>query len=107
MSSYDQKCRVCGCSEDRACWPPCSWVKGQGDICSTCNDAVRSLQEYFAAALFYRPGALMTEVKARMKVAAGGRPERLTRPKLKSAKPADLAKTAVAAVLALGIRAGL
>jgi hypothetical protein len=25
-------CRICGCSEDRACNPPCSWI--DDDLCS-------------------------------------------------------------------------
>ena len=33
MSSH-QQCRVCGCGDLRACWPPCWWVSE--DLCSPC-----------------------------------------------------------------------
>lgn len=29
-------CRVCGCTDDRACTPPCSWV--EPDLCSACRE---------------------------------------------------------------------
>jgi hypothetical protein len=29
-------CRVCGCTQDRACSPPCWWV--EWDLCSACVD---------------------------------------------------------------------
>lgn len=32
-------CRVCGCTDGRACWPTCSWVEdplGLGHLCSRC-----------------------------------------------------------------------
>jgi hypothetical protein len=28
-------CRKCGCADDRACDPPCSWV--EDDLCSACR----------------------------------------------------------------------
>lgn len=28
-------CRVCGCTDDEACWPPCHWV--DTDLCSACE----------------------------------------------------------------------
>ena len=31
-----RKCRVCGCTDHRACNPPCSWV--EEDLCSGCVD---------------------------------------------------------------------
>lgn len=31
-------CRVCGCTDDDACDPPCEWV--EPDLCSTCKDGV-------------------------------------------------------------------
>ncbi len=30
-------CRVCGCTDDNACQPPCSWVAA--DLCSACGGA--------------------------------------------------------------------
>jgi hypothetical protein len=32
--SEQQKCRICGCTQDRACDPPCEWV--ERDLCSGC-----------------------------------------------------------------------
>lgn len=31
-----RSCRVCGCTDDRACQPPCSWV--EPDLCSSCRE---------------------------------------------------------------------
>jgi len=30
----ERACRVCGCTEDNACWPPCWWTGP--DLCSAC-----------------------------------------------------------------------
>ena len=30
-------CRICGCGDLSACWPPCAWV--EPDLCSRCHDA--------------------------------------------------------------------
>lgn len=30
------RCRVCGCTDDRACSPPCSWADPQHTLCSAC-----------------------------------------------------------------------
>jgi hypothetical protein len=44
----ERTCRVCGCTDTRACNPPCSWEEPideggeQGDICSTCARAMLS-----------------------------------------------------------------
>jgi hypothetical protein len=36
------RCRVCGCTEDRACPGGCSWVEDprMGDLCSACDGAL-------------------------------------------------------------------
>jgi hypothetical protein len=39
LTISDQHCRTCGCTDDRACFPTCSWVDdplGLGDLCSRC-----------------------------------------------------------------------
>jgi len=36
VDQMERKCRVCGCTELRACNPPCSWIKE--DLCSACVD---------------------------------------------------------------------
>jgi hypothetical protein len=35
------KCRVCGCTEERPCDPPCEWYSA--GLCSTCARAVAAL----------------------------------------------------------------
>lgn len=27
-------CRFCGCTDDMACWPPCSWADRDHTICT-------------------------------------------------------------------------
>lgn len=34
------RCRVCGCTDDDACDPPCSWDDLDHTICSACVEAV-------------------------------------------------------------------
>ena len=43
------KCRICGCTEDRPCEPPCSWAHGgkRGPLCSVCEEFIRSLRVYW------------------------------------------------------------
>lgn len=41
-------CRTCGCTDTRACWPPCSWT--EPDLCSTCS-LVDHVTEALATAL--------------------------------------------------------
>jgi hypothetical protein len=41
------KCRVCGCTEDRACDPPCSWVDGEADLCTTCGETLLQMRAWF------------------------------------------------------------
>lgn len=62
------RCRVCKCTEDRACDPPCSWEAGQGDLCTTCADVVMAITKWRVDA--YRPSmaALMRECVARLPV---------------------------------------
>lgn len=44
----ERRCRTCGCTDERACLPSCSWVAE--DLCSACAalPAPGFLQEYFA-----------------------------------------------------------
>lgn len=58
------KCRVCGCTEDRACNPPCLWA--EEGLCSTCDEAITTVLGWMDRA--YRPSlrTLMVEVKARL-----------------------------------------
>ena len=40
-----QQCRVCGCTEDRACPGGCSWV--EKDLCSACTDTEEAQLKVF------------------------------------------------------------
>lgn len=45
----EPRCRICGCTWNTPCNPPCSWArttKGEGPICSTC-DAFRGVLDTF------------------------------------------------------------
>jgi hypothetical protein len=35
----ERQCRVCGCTDARACWPTCWWV--EADLCSMCAQRIR------------------------------------------------------------------
>lgn len=37
-------CRICGCTQDRACSSGCSWA--EPDLCSTCYDFRNELQQF-------------------------------------------------------------
>lgn len=82
------RCRVCGCTEIEACNPPCGWA--DGDLCTTCAEAVRSLLEWEESARlprlaplvreFYRAvGELRVELTAAGRELAAGAPR--TRPR--------------------------
>lgn len=52
-------CRICGCTDDRACEGGCSWANEGHTICSTCQDA--SLLAMSLRALFRQLDALAPE----------------------------------------------
>ena len=35
LGTGERACRVCGCTENNACWPPCWWISA--DLCSACG----------------------------------------------------------------------
>ena len=39
------KCRICGCTDERACAVGCSWI--QEDLCSVCADVERAIVDLF------------------------------------------------------------
>jgi hypothetical protein len=45
------KCRICGCTDERACPAGCGWEPYQGDICSVCAAFKRHLEAYNEDAL--------------------------------------------------------
>lgn len=44
-------CRVCKCTENRACWPLCDWEPSEKDLCDGCATAIRTLQGWADNAL--------------------------------------------------------
>jgi len=55
------KCRVCGCTEVRACQPPCSWAGPF--ICSNCHNAVSALRQWKEGANRANMTALLRELE--------------------------------------------
>lgn len=39
-----RRCRICGCTDDHACVPTCSWVSR--DMCSTCETFYKQVVNY-------------------------------------------------------------
>lgn len=64
-STPKQRCRVCKCTWEEPCNPPCSWTFP--DLCSTCADAAEAiavtLTDWTEAALHGNATALIREVK--------------------------------------------
>ncbi len=58
------RCRVCNCTEERACDPPCAWA--DRDLCTLCNDAVLELVKWLRGAYRTNKAALLREVARRM-----------------------------------------
>jgi len=55
-------CRVCSCTENEPCNPPCSWADRRETVCSNCYDMAQSLSEWFRSALKPDVIALAREV---------------------------------------------
>lgn len=45
----ERKCRVCGCTDERACSGGCAWVKGEPDLCTLCVNVERITQRIVTA----------------------------------------------------------
>lgn len=54
-------CRVCGCTQERACADSCSWITD--DLCSTCATAILAIQQWMEKA--YRPAGVRLIREAR------------------------------------------
>ncbi|HTA46351.1 MAG TPA: hypothetical protein VK789_28105 [Bryobacteraceae bacterium] len=52
-------CRVCACTEENACDPPCSWH--DETLCSGCAEAAAGLSSWFTGAVRPNPIALARE----------------------------------------------
>lgn len=59
------RCFVCGCTEDRACFPPCSWA--EKGLCTTCAEFREQLKAFLS-----RSEAPLSGI-ARLYTAIGGR----------------------------------
>jgi hypothetical protein len=53
-------CRVCHCSQDQPCDPPCSWEPYANSLCTNCAFAIRRLQDWSAGAHTPNFGRLIT-----------------------------------------------
>lgn len=62
----ERSCRICKCTERQACNGGCSWVAGEGDLCSVCAVAVEELAVWFSQALTPRIELLVAEAKVRV-----------------------------------------
>ncbi len=40
------KCRVCGCSQNEPCNPPCGWARAKGNLCTSCDDLAGNIREW-------------------------------------------------------------
>ena len=58
------RCRVCGCTEVNACYPPCGWQPGERDICTGCYEASRALEHWLHSARRANKAALWREVES-------------------------------------------
>jgi hypothetical protein len=44
------RCRICGCTQERACPAGCGWAPDEGDLCTVCASFRNELEEYFGQA---------------------------------------------------------
>ena len=66
------KCRVCKCTEDRACANSCSWAPGEGDLCTNCAAVVEAISHYREVAYRFSLIRLMAEADRPLAKASGG-----------------------------------
>lgn len=64
------KCKICHCTEERACENSCSWATAKqmkelktAPLCSNCAHILEELRAYQAVAWDFRTGALMNAVR--------------------------------------------
>ncbi len=65
------KCRVCKCTQDRACDNGCGWARGLGDLCTNCAEIVERIRDYSDIAYSFNWAGLKREV-AMPQTATGG-----------------------------------
>ncbi len=54
------KCRVCKCTDERACDNGCSWA--EPELCSNCAEIVAALSRYVEVAYSFNNAGLMREL---------------------------------------------
>lgn len=55
------KCRVCKCTQERACANGCGWARGEGDLCTNCAVIAEMIREYREVAYRFSLTRLMAE----------------------------------------------
>lgn len=58
-----KRCRLCKCTEDEACNPPCGWDPDDSSICTNCGIAVNVLANWLISAVRPSVSALIREAK--------------------------------------------
>lgn len=58
------KCRVCKCTQERACDNGCGWAPKRGDLCTNCAAIVEALRDYAQVAWSFNKAGLLREVFA-------------------------------------------
>lgn len=64
MPKSPSQCRVCHCTENNACRPPCSWA--EPGLCTLCSDTVIQLLKFMTGAVDPAVERLAAQVYARM-----------------------------------------
>ena len=54
-------CRVCGCTDEHACNPPCAWFDSTLSLCTTCALAAEALGAWSRATVKPSLAALLRE----------------------------------------------
>lgn len=66
------KCRLCSCTDEHACDGGCSWVPGEGNLCSVCYEIVLAVKEWLESARRPSWAALKREASNPPKAMAAG-----------------------------------
>ena len=78
QTSRPGECRICGCTEERACGAGCSWA--EPDLCSSCAEMREAFKEYFEDTPAASLNALLRNfsrmIRNEYQVSGGGRPLR-------------------------------
>jgi len=56
------RCRVCGCTEENACNPPCGWAFA--NLCTNCSSVASAIAEWMDSAVRANFTGLIREARA-------------------------------------------